>query len=134
MRGRNCLPFTSTSVHPLFFWWGPCCSSFLVFVLSCLRSEFVLLCPLRFPHTPMFSSSLPSDVCRRVHFLFTLFMCVCLQCCPTHIVLCSCFVCLRLVYHKLPVTLDCPFLIALSVFSNLYINIQTFVEPKTTCK
>ena len=28
--------------------------------------------------------------------------------CPTHIVLCFCFVCLRLVYLMLPVSLDCP--------------------------
>ena len=31
---------------------------------------------------------------------------------PTHIVLCFCFVLLRLVNHMLPVSLDCPFLIA----------------------
>ena len=40
--------------------------------------------------------------------------------CPTHIVLCFCFICLRLVYLMLPVSLDCPFLIVLSVFSNVY--------------
>ena len=32
-----------------------------------------------------------------------------------------CFVCLRLVYTMLPVSLDCPFLIAPSVFSNIYL-------------
>ena len=38
-------------------------------------------------------------------------------------VLCFCFVCLRLVYPTLPVSLDCPFLIAPSVFSNVcFIN------------
>jgi hypothetical protein len=31
-----------------------------------------------------------------------------------------CFVCLRPVYPMLPVSLDCPFLIAPSVFSNIY--------------
>jgi hypothetical protein len=30
--------------------------------------------------------------------------------------------CLRLVYPLLPVSLDCPFLIVLSVFSNVYIQ------------
>ena len=37
-------------------------------------------------------------------------------------VLCSafCFVCLRLVCPILPVSLDCPFSIASSVFSNLF--------------
>ena len=42
--------------------------------------------------------------------------------CPTHIVLCFCFVCFRLVYPMLPVSPDCPFLIVPSVFSNVYFN------------
>ena len=33
-----------------------------------------------------------------------------------------CFVCLRLVYLMLPVSLDCQFLIVPSVFSNVYLN------------
>jgi hypothetical protein len=37
-------------------------------------------------------------------------------------VLCFCFVFLRLVYHMLPVSLDCPFLIEPSVFSSVYSN------------
>ena len=45
--------------------------------------------------------------------------------CPTHIVLCVCFIFLRLVYPTfcmLPVSLslDCPVLIAPLVFSNVY--------------
>jgi hypothetical protein len=32
-----------------------------------------------------------------------------------------CFVCLRLVYLMLPVSLDCPFLIPPSVFSNVFL-------------
>ena len=36
-------------------------------------------------------------------------------------VLCFCFVSLRLVYSMLPVSLDCLFLIASSVFSNVYL-------------
>jgi hypothetical protein len=32
------------------------------------------------------------------------------------------FVFLRLVYHMMPVSLDCPFLIAPSVFSNVYLG------------
>jgi len=36
-------------------------------------------------------------------------------------VLCFCFVFLRLVYPMLPVSLDCLFLIAPSVFSNVYL-------------
>jgi hypothetical protein len=50
---------------------------------------------------------------------------------PTHIVLCFCFVFLPLVYPMLPVSLDCPFLIALSVFSNVYM--QNIISS-TTCR
>jgi len=37
-------------------------------------------------------------------------------------VLCFCFVILLLVYPMLPVSLDCPFLIASSIFSNVYLQ------------
>jgi hypothetical protein len=47
-------------------------------------------------------------------------MFVCVKWCQTHIVLCSCFVFLRLVYHILPVSLEFPILIVPSVFSNVY--------------
>ena len=43
---------------------------------------------------------------------------------PTHIVLCFCFVFLRLVYPMLSISLDCPFLIAPSVFSNVYLSVS----------
>ena len=59
-------------------------------------------------------------VCRMVHVLFTLFVFVCVYCCPTHIVLCVCFVCFSLVYPMLPVSLDCLFSVASSVFSNVF--------------
>ena len=35
--------------------------------------------------------------------------------------LCFCFVFLRLLYPMFPVSLDCPFVIATSVFSNVYL-------------
>ena len=35
----------------------------------------------------MFGSSLPPNVCRRAYVLCTLFVCVCVKLCPTHIVL-----------------------------------------------
>jgi hypothetical protein len=57
----------------------------------------------------LLGSSLPPVVCRRVHVLFTLFVFVCVQWCPTNIVLCFCFVCLRLVFPMSSVSLDCPF-------------------------
>ena len=39
-----------------------------------------------------------------------------------HIALCFCFVFLRFVCQMLPVSLDYPFLIASSVFSNVYLT------------
>jgi hypothetical protein len=39
-----------------------------------------------------------------------------------------CFVCLRLVYPMLPVSLDCPFLIAPLVFSNVYLFFSVDIE------
>ena len=38
-------------------------------------------------------------------------------------VLCFCFVFLRLVYPMFPVSLDCLFFIAPSVFSNVYLHL-----------
>ena len=69
----------------------------------------------------MFRSSLPPVVCMRNHVLLTLFVLVCVQWCPTHIVLCFCLVFPPLVYPMLPVSLDCPLLTAPSVFSNVYL-------------
>ena len=67
----------------------------------------------------------------RAHVLFTLFVFACVKWCPTHIVLCFCFFVfdfvfvfcffLRLVYPMLPVSQDCPILIAPSVFSNVHL-------------
>ena len=47
IRNRNCLPFANTPVHPSFFWWGPCCSSFLFCVFRfffVLRSMYCTQC------------------------------------------------------------------------------------------
>jgi hypothetical protein len=60
-----------------------------------------------------------SVVCQRAHVLFTLYVFLCVWWCQTHIVLCFCFVFLCLVYPMLPVSLACPFFIALSVFSDI---------------
>ena len=51
-------------------------------------------------------------------------------------ILCCVFVfyCLRLVYPMLPVSLDCPFLIAPSVFSNVYLlTLKKLYSPKSKC-
>jgi hypothetical protein len=60
-------------------------------------------------------------------FVFLTFVCVCLFADSSlqHILCCiCCFVCPRLVCLLLPVSLDCPFLIASSVFSNVYLPVS----------
>ena len=99
-------------------------ASFCLVFLCCLMCLYVqssvLWYPLRLPHKNdawlIFTfSCLYEDSC-----LITLFVFVFLCWCPTHIVLCFYFVFLRLVYPMLPVSLDCPFLITPSVFSNVH--------------
>ena len=94
---------------------------------------------LRFPHKTMLGSSLPSVVCRSTYVLFTvisvcLYKVVCrstyvlftvISVClykvvSTHTVLCFCFS--SSCVHYVAISLDCPFLIAPSVFSN--VNLQ----------
>jgi hypothetical protein len=60
-----------------------------------------------------------------LHVLFTLFVFVYVKWCPTHIVLRYCFARLRLLYPMLSVSLDYPFVIAPSVFSNVYLWCNT---------
>ena len=73
----------------------------------------------------MFGSSLSPVVCRRAHVLFTLCVCVCVLCLFAHSgvqhILCCVFVLFFFVLYTpmLPATLDCPFLIAHSVFANV---------------
>ena len=107
---------------------------FLIFlgfcvILCCVFTFRVPCCNVRndFRIKTMFGSSVPSVVCRRTHVLFTLFVFVYVLWCPTHTVLCFYFVFLRLVYPMLSVSLDCPFVIAPSVFSNVYLDIYVFI-------
>jgi hypothetical protein len=81
----------------------------------------------------MFGSYLPPVVCRRACVLSTLFEFVCVEWCPTYIVLCFCIVCLRLVYPMLPVSLDCSLFIApsLTFISQCYrMNIKENITEK----
>ena len=48
------------------------------------------------------------------------YLCIVVSMSNTYNVLCFCFVFLRLVYPMLPISLDCPFLIAPSVFSTFF--------------
>ena len=66
----------------------------------------------------MLGSSLPPVVCRRAYVLFTLFVY-----CGIHYIMCCVFVMFFVVL--LPVSLDCPLLIAPSVFSNVYLYTTT---------
>jgi hypothetical protein len=95
-----------------------CCPSLRLYVLSS-----VLWHPLWCPHQNDVRFVFTSSCCsRRAHVLFTLFVLDCVKWCPTYIVLCFCFVFLRLVYPMLSVSLDCPFLVAPLVFFNVYFS------------
>ena len=131
------MSFASTRVHSRLF-GGVRVVHFVFVVCVCVVSS-VLWCRLRFPHETVLGSSLPIVVCGWC------FICVCLcifgvwhmlccvfsvsvTCCivyfrcPTHAVLCICFAFLRLLCRMLQVSLDCPFCIAPSVFSCVYLH------------
>jgi hypothetical protein len=100
-----------------------------------LRSEFRVVTSVTISTLKtMLCSYLPPVVCRRAHVVFTLFVFVCVWWCPTHIVLyflfClswSCVLCVASFF-------DCLFLVALSVFSNVYLTIKISASPRPeTC-
>jgi hypothetical protein len=69
----------------------------------------------------MFGSSLRPVVCRMAHYVIC-YLCFFVHSGVQHILCCVfCFVCLRLVYPILSVSLDCTFVISPSVFSNGYL-------------
>jgi hypothetical protein len=78
------------------FWWSSCCSFLLLnSLLSCsIMCRYVLssCCDVRYDFRikTMFGSSSPPVVCRRAYILSTLFVFVCVQWCPIHIVLWFC--------------------------------------------
>jgi hypothetical protein len=80
----------------------------ITFWVSCYDYDIRIKNDVRFVFT--------SSFCRRAHVLFTLFVFHCIRC--PHILHCI-FLCL--VYPMLPVSLNCPFLIAPSVFSNVFL-------------
>ena len=101
-------------------------------VLLCVFTFRVPCCHVQYNDRmkTMFGSSLATVVCRRAHVLFILFVFVSVLWYPTHIALSFCFVFLRLVYSMLQVSLDCPFLIDPSVFSNVY---YTHTRDRSLC-
>ena len=103
---------------------------FVYVVLLCVVTFWVPCCHVRYDFhiKTVFGSSFPPVVCRRA-YVFTLFMFlfICVWWCPTHIVPCFSFVFLRIVCPVLPVSQDYPFLIDLSVFSNVYFYRLIFI-------
>jgi len=112
-----------------------------------LRSEFPVVMFVTI------STSLPLVVCRRLISCLR-YLCLFTHCCVQHILCCVftlfffiwCIICCQflwtvpfglplqccltfiyLVYHILPVSLDCPFLIAPSVLSNVYLSCVPYV-------
>ena len=96
---------------------------FLIFwvVLRCIFEFWVPCCDVRyyFRITKMFGSYLPPVVCRKAHILSMLFVFACVWWCATY----------SLVYPILPVSLDCLFLIAPSVFSWLLLKYVIDMYP-----
>jgi hypothetical protein len=97
-----CVPYVASFSVFVFALCTLCCQFLCVF----LRLVYLML-----PVSLCLSSSCVPYVASFSVFVFVL----CTLCCQF---LC---VCLRLVYLMLPVSLDCPFLIASSVFSNVYL-------------
>ena len=95
---------------------------FLVFyvVLLCVFTFWVPCCGVCFEFRikPMFGSSLPPVVCRRVLFILFVFAWVAHS--DDQHMLCCVF--LRIVCFVLPISLGCPILIVPSVFSNVYLR------------
>ena len=100
---------------------------FLVFcvLLLCVLTFLIPCCDVRYDFriVTMFGSSLPPVVCRRVGFMSNLrYLCLLRHSSIQHILCCVLFVIvLCLVYLVLPVSLDGSFVIASSVFSNVYL-------------
>jgi hypothetical protein len=69
----------------------------------------------------MFGSSLPPVVCSSVHVLLTLFVFALLAHIGVQHIICCVFALFVFVLSMLPFSLDFPFLIAPSVFSNVYL-------------
>ena len=95
--------------------------SFFQIVLSCVFTFGVPYCdvPYDFHIKPMFGSSLPPVVYRRVHVLFRLFVLACAQWCPSHIVFLFCFSSSSV--HYVVSFSGLSLLVAPSVSSNVYL-------------
>jgi len=125
MRSRNRLTLDEHLISPPVFCWDLYCSFCLVFwvVLLCVFTFWVLCCDVRYDFRiiTMFSSFLHPVVCRRTHVLFTLFLFACIVMSNTYcVVFLFCFSSSYVSYVASFSGL--PFLIAPSVFSNIYLS------------
>ena len=93
----------------------------VVYVVICVFTFLVPCCdvPYDFRIKTKFCSSLPPVVRRMAYVLFVLYVVVYVRC--VVFLLCFSSFC-RFVYPMLPVSLDCPFLIASSVFTDIYLE------------
>jgi hypothetical protein len=108
-------------------------SELVIFLVFCV---FLLCVPLRFPHKNDVRFVFSSSCFRRgACLIYVIFVCLSVVVSNTYCVVflfCLSSFLLRLVYPMLPVSLDCPFFIAPSVFSNVYLskqNSQTQLMP-----
>jgi hypothetical protein len=91
----------------------------------CLRSEFCVVMSVTIYAYKRCTVRLYLQLfCRSVHVLFTLFIFVCHS--DVQHILCCVFV--LFFFALLPVSLNCPFLISPSVFSNVYLLSQGFLK------
>ena len=108
----------------LFYYSNNLC---LIMCLHVLSS--VLGCLLRFPHRRdvrfVFTSS---SLQEGLYLIYAICVCLCIVVSNRYCVVFFLFVCLRLVYPMLPDSLDGPFLIGPSIFSNIYV-LSTSMEP-----
>ena len=104
---------------------------FFCVLLLCVLTFLMPCCDVRYDFRiiTMFGSSLPPVVCRRVH-VYLRYLCLLRHSSVQHI-LCCVFVLfvivLCLVYLVLPISLDGSFVIASSVFSNIYLLNTLFI-------
>jgi hypothetical protein len=93
-----------------------CCPIKLLYILSSM-----LWCPLRFPHKDNVWFVFPSSCLEKGSCLIYI-ICVCLHIVVSNTYCVVFFFILSISLFLLPVSLDCPFLIAPSVFSNVYLH------------
>jgi len=114
---RNCLSFANTWVHPRCF-GGSALLIILVFCVVLLRYGFGVMMSVTISAYKLCSGRLYLKLFLGGLMSYLRYLCLLAFIGVQHILCC---VVLRLVYHMLLVSLDCPFLIVPSVFSNVYL-------------